>query len=164
MQIIVGGGALVGAVVGQFQITAPDLPQVVQRGQGRGGNVHAAFFAQVHKGDAFMLVRFREGILQRGAAVAQGVAAHLLGAVQVAQGHIVKGIEQGRVHAVQPAHGRLFTLAGGGTGHELVGSQQAAVARVRGAVPQHAGKGVVVALNGFVRPDMPHGSGLQKGQ
>ena len=80
------------------------------------------------------------------------------------QRHIVKGIKQGGVHAVHPAHRGLLALAGGGTGHELVGYQQAAVARVRGAVPQHAGKGVVVALNGLVRPDMPHGSGLQKGQ
>ena len=32
------------------------------------------------------------------------------------------------------------------------------------AVPQHAGKGVVVALNRLVRPDVPHHGGLQKGQ
>ena len=76
------------------------------------------------------------------------------------QRHIVKGIEQGGVHAVHPAYRGLLALAGGSTRHELVRHQHAAVAGVRGAVPQHAGKGVVVALNRLVRPDVPHHGGL----
>ena len=82
----------------------------------------------------------------------------------MAEGHIVEAVKEGGIHTVQPAHRWLLALAGGGTGHELVGYQQAAPGRVHRAVPQHAGQGVVVAINGLVRPDMPHGSGLQKGQ
>ena len=69
-------------------------------------------------------------------------------------------IEQGGVHAVHPAHRGLLALAGGSARHKLVRHQHAAVAGVRGAVPQHAGKGVVVALNRLVRPDVPHHGGL----
>ena len=82
----------------------------------------------------------------------------------MAEGHIVKGIEQAGVHAVYAAHRHLLALAAGGTGHELMGHQHAAVRRVRWAVAQHAGKGIVVGLHGLVRPDMPHHGGLEEGQ
>ena len=107
-----------------------------------------------------MLVRFRKGVFQRGAAIAHGIAAHLLGAVQVAQRHVGKGIEQAGIHAVHTAHRDFLALAAGGTGHELMGHQHAAVAGVGDTVPQHTGKGVVVALNRLVRPDVPHHGGL----
>ena len=107
---------------------------------------------------------FRKGVFQRGAAIAHGIAAHLLGAVQVAQRHVVKGIEQAGIHAVHTAHRDFLALTAGGTGHELMGHQHAAVGRVRRAVAQHAGKGIVVALHGLVRPDMPHHGGLEEGQ
>ena len=84
--------------------------------------------------------------------------------MQVAQRHVVKGIEQAGIHAVHTAHRDFLALTAGGTGCELVGHQHAAVGRVQRAVAQHAGKGIVVALHRLVRPDMPHGSGLQKGQ
>ena len=45
-----------------------------------------------------------------------------------------------------------------------MGHQHAAVGRVRRAVAQHAGKGIVVGLHGLVRPDMPHHGGLEEGQ
>ena len=45
-----------------------------------------------------------------------------------------------------------------------MGHQHAAVGRVRRAVAQHAGKGIVVALHRLVRPDMPHHGGLEEGQ
>ena len=129
-------------------------------GQGRGGDVHLALCTQLHKGSAFALPRLREGVLQRRAAVAQGLPPYLLRAVQMPQRHIVKGIKQGGVHAVHPAHRGFLALAGGSTGHELMRHQHAAVAGGGGAVPQHAGKGVVVALNRLVRPDVPHHGGL----
>ena len=164
VQIVVHGGALVAAAVGQFHVAAPQPAQLVPGGQGRGGDVHLALCTQLHKGSAFALPRLREGIFQRCAAVAQRFPPDFLWAVQMPQRHIVKGIEQGGVHAVHPAYRGLLALAGGSTCHELVRHQHAAVAGVRGAVPQHAGKGVVVALNRLVRPDVPHHSGLQKGQ
>ena len=111
-----------------------------------------------------MLVCFRKGVFQRGAAIAHGIAAHLLGAVQVAQRHVVKGIEQAGIHAVHTAHRDFLALTAGGTGHELMGHQHAAVGRVRRAVAQHAGKGIVVALHRLVRPDMPHHGGLEERQ
>ena len=164
IQVVVHGGALVAAAVGQLHVAAPQPAQLVPGGQGRGGDVHLALCAQLHKGSDLVLPRLREGVLQRRAAVAQGLPPHLLRAVQMPQRHIVKGIEQGGVHAVHPAHRRFLALAGRSTRHKLVRHQHAAVAGVGDTVPQHAGKGIVVALNRLVRPDVPHHSGLQKGQ
>ena len=82
----------------------------------------------------------------------------------MAQRHIVKAVEQAGIHAVHTAHRHFLALAAGSPGHELVGHQHAAVGGVQLAVPQHAGKGVVVAFHGLVRPDMPYHGGLQKGQ
>ena len=80
------------------------------------------------------------------------------------QRHIVELVEQGGIHPVDAAHAGLLALAGGSSCHELVCHQHTAAGRVRRTVIQHAGKGIVVALNGRVRPDVPHHSGLQKGQ
>ena len=129
-----------------------------------GGNGHAALFAQLHKGHALVLAGLREGIFQRRSAVAQGIPAHLLGAVQMPQCHIVELVEQGGIHPVDAAHAGLLALAGGSSCHELVCHQHTAAGRVRRTVIQHAGKGIIVALNGRVRPDVPHHGGLQKGQ
>ena len=83
----------------------------------------------------------------------------------MAQGHIIKALEQGNVHTVQPAHRGLLALADSGPGHELVGHQQAAVSRVPFAAAQDTAQRVGVALgtfSGFLRPDMPDGGRLQK--
>ena len=164
MQIVVGGRARIAAAVGQLHVAAAQLPQVVLRGQRRSGKRDLSLRPQLHKRCALVLVRLREGILQRGAAVAQGIAAHLLGAVQVAEGHIVEAVKEGGIHTVQPAHRWLLALAGGGTGHELVGHQHAAAGRVGGAAAQHTAQGVAVALDGLVRVDVAHHGGFQEGQ
>ena len=111
-----------------------------------------------------MLGCLREGILQRGAAVTHGVPADLLRAVQVPQRHIVEAVEQAGTHAVHPTHRDFLALAAGSPGYELVRQQHIAAGRVAGAVPQHAGNGVIVTLNGLFRPDVPHHGGLEEGQ
>ena len=83
VQIVVHGGALVAAAVGQFHVAAPQPAQLVPGGQGRGGDLHLALCTQLHKGGAFALPRLREGILQRCAAVAQRFPPHFLRAVQM---------------------------------------------------------------------------------
>ena len=93
VQVVVYGSALVIAAVGQLHVAAAQLPQVVLRGQRRGGKCDLSLRPQLHKRCALMLVRLREGILQRRAAVAQGLPPHLLRAVQMPQRHIVKGIK-----------------------------------------------------------------------
>ena len=93
VQVVVHGGALVAAAVGQFHVAAPQPAQLVPGGQGRGGDVHLALCTQLHKGSALVLPRLREGILQRCAAVAQRFPPHLLRAVQMPQRHIIKAIK-----------------------------------------------------------------------
>ena len=164
MQVVVHRSAVVIAAVGQLHVAAAHFPQVVLRRQRGRGDGHFALCAQFHERSALVLGGFREGVLQRRAAVAHRVAAHLLGAVQVAQRHIIKAVKKAGVYAVHTAHRHFLALAAGSPGHELVGHQHAAVGGGQLAVPQHAGKGVVVAFHGLVRPDMPYHGGLQKGQ
>ena len=94
VQVVVHRSAVVIAAVGQLHVAAAHFPQVVLRGKRHGGDGNFALETELHKSGAFVLVCFRKGVFQRGAAIAHGIAAHLLGAVQVAQRHVVKGIEQ----------------------------------------------------------------------
>ena len=167
VEVIVHGGACVAAAVGQLGVAAPQLPQIVQRRQGQGGERYLPLGAQLHQRHALVLACLGEGVFQRRAAVAHRLPPHLLGAVEVPQSHVVEPRKEGGVHTVQPAHRGLLALAGGGPGHKLVGHQHAAAGGVGGAAAQHAGQRIVVALGGLrrlVRVGVADEGGLQKGQ
>ena len=61
------------------------------------------FVQQFHHSHRLLLPCLRKGILERGATVADSGAAHLLGTVEVSQGHIIEGIKEGGVHLVSAA-------------------------------------------------------------
>ena len=112
------------------------------------------------------MVQLGEGIFQRGAAVADGGPTHLLGAVDVPQGHIVEGLEHRRVHVVGAPHREFLRLAALGPGDELVGHQNIPPVRVQGHMPDGAGHRVgiggdlffgeaVADLGGFYKRQKP---------
>ena len=92
------------------------------------------------------------------------IAADVLGAVDVAQGHIVKALKHGRVHIVAAAHGDLLGFAGGGASDELVGQQHVAAGEVRSHVPDGRPDGAGIAFDGLVGETALHMDGLHKGQ
>ena len=164
MEVVVRRRAVVGPAVRELHVTAPQLPQVVPGGERHGLEADAALFAQGDEESGFVLMGLGEGIFEGTACVADGVPSHLLGAVEVAQSHIVEALEEGDVDAFHPAHAGLFALADRRPGRELVGHQHVPAGGVGCAGVQHTADGVVVALDLLVREDVPHGGGLQKGQ
>ena len=107
---------------------------------------------------------FGEGVFQRGAGVAQGRPAKLLGLVDMAQGHIVKGVKKGGVDVVQAAHRPLLRIRKLRPGDKLVAEEHIPLAPVDGRSRKHRRHRVLIAHNVPVRVKAPHRQGPDEGQ
>ena len=126
--------------------------------------VQFSLFPQLHNGDAFVMGRLGEGILEGRPAVADSVGAHVLGAVDMAQRHIVKVRENGGIYVVRAAHGYRFRLAGCGTGDELVRKEHIACVLPQRHMLDGGGAGIRIAFDGFLREKLADMNRLQEGQ
>ena len=164
MQVVLRGGSLVEALGGDLLVGAPDFPQVVQRGEGPEADLKVPLFPQLRNGDALVVMGFGEGVFQRSSAVANPGGEHVLGAMEVAQSHIVKVRKNLRVHTVGASDAELLGFTGGGARHKLVGQQHVALGRVDCHVANGHPEGVGIGLRGFLRVKPPDMGGLEEGK
>ena len=139
-------GPLIEAPEGHLLIGPPQLHQVPERDQRDRADSRRPLLPQLHHGDRLVLSGLGKGVLEGGAAVAHRLPPHRLGAVEVAQGHIVEGVENGHVHVVRPAHGDLLRVAPGGAGDELVGDQHVPEGGVHPHGSDGRGQGIGVGV------------------
>lgn len=157
-------GVLVIFPEGQLRVCAPQLHHVPQGDQGQGAQGDAALLPQLNHGDGFVPAGLGEGVFEGRAAVAHRLPAHVLGVVEVSQGHVVKGVEDRHVHVVRAAHRELLRVAGEGPRDELVGHQHVALGRVHLHSADGRGEGVRVGGDLLVGEHAAHVGGLQKGE
>ena len=132
--------------------------------EGDRAYLQRSFFPKLHNGNGLLVSGLGEGVFQRRAAVADPLPAHVLRTVEMAQGHIVKGGEDGGVHVVRASHADLLRLAPRRPRDELVGDQHIAPGRVQGHMPDGAGHGVRKALHPLLREEAADMGGLQEWQ
>ncbi len=88
----------------------------------------------------------------------------MLGAVDMAQGHIVKGVKYGCIHVVRPAHGDVLRIRTLRAGNELMGYQHVPPGRVNRHLPDGRAQSVRVGGYFAVREKPPDMGGLQEGE
>ena len=71
------------------------------------GFVVGMLFAQGHQGGGFGEAGLADVVFQQAACVAHGVAANALGAMHVAEGYVVEGVEGGGIYVVDAAQADL---------------------------------------------------------
>ena len=106
----------------------------------------------------------REGILERCAAVAHGLAADLLRAVDVTEGDIIEIVEHADRHIVRAADRKLLGLAGHRARDELVRDQHIAARRVHVRRAEHRRHRVRIAFDVLIREETPHLHRLEERQ
>ena len=118
------GGSIVKVSCGQLLIGAPQFSHFPQRMERAERDLHISAAVHGDDGDAFIPGGFGEGVFERTAAIAYppGIPQRL-GAVKMAERHIVEIRHQGQIHLIGPSHRQLFRVAALSTGHELMGHQ-----------------------------------------
>ena len=84
--------------------------------------------------------------------------------MEMAQGHIVKGRKDRRVHVVRPTDTDLLRFTPLRPCNELVCDQYIAPGRVQGHMPDGAGHGVRVTLHSLLREEAAEMDRFQEGQ
>ena len=110
-------------------------------------------FAPLHEQGGLLRARCAKVVAQRRAAVAHAPAAKRLSLMDMAEGHIVKGLKDLRAHVLKAANARLLRAAALRAGNILVRKQHVA----RGGVDLHRaddggkGRGVVGDVRVFAQ-------------
>ena len=164
MHIVVPGLVVAQTEGGDVGKGVTDFAHVAQGLQAAGVDVHLPFGAEGDEGDALVLCGLGEGVFEGRAAVAHGVAPHMLGPVDVAEGHVVERLEDLDIHIVQSADTQFLRPGRRGAGDELVGHQDVALLRVYLHVADGHAEGVGVGGNLLVGEGLAHMHGLDEGQ
>ena len=90
----------------QVREGSPETPQVVPGREGHGLRAGWPLFGKLHEGERLHMAGLGGAVLQETARIADMGMAGLLGAVEVTEGRIVAGLEQGRIDFARAPNGQ----------------------------------------------------------
>lgn len=162
---------LVKAPPYKLVVAPPQRRRFPERRQRQGAQGETAFpvgkpvlFPQLHHAHRFLVPYLGKGVFQGRSAVADALAADILGTVNVSQCHIVKGCEHRRVHVIRAAHRQLLRFAPERAGDELVGHKQVPHARIGLHGADHGAERVGIGFDCLIGEKAADVCGLDKGK